>query len=184
MLFAQLYKETDRLRGRKVSFEGEIRAAYQFKPTLNYLGLRKLYAFWIQMNGAQNPVVVYSLSLPPDFAVDVDKHASDAPAELKEKVKITGFLLQKMVYAAEDGQRIAPVIFTDVPGWVPQKKREPQNLELPGMTVMFGSFLGVGALLAMVTWIFVSYNNRAHVRRIAEMKKRFENRDQSGRQND
>ncbi|MEE2643269.1 MAG: hypothetical protein VX768_21750 [Planctomycetota bacterium] len=173
--FAQLYKETDRLRGEKVTFEGEIRAAYWFQPTPNFLGVDRLYAFWIQIVGAQNPVAVYSLSVPGGFVANLDDHDQSNPVELREKVRITGLLFQKMVYAAEDGQRIAPVVFTDQFLWQAEEPEKGNaSGELPGMTILFGSFLGFGAILALITWGVVSFNNSNHARRISDLKKRFE----------
>lgn len=178
VLFSQMYKETDRLRGKTVSFEGEVRAGYAFQPTVNYLGIRKLYALWIQIPSAQNPVVVYTLNLPENFVVNLDEYSLESPAKLRESVRIVGILFQKMVYAAEDTQRIAPVVFTDTPIWSPRDEEDLTSKELPGMTAMFGSFLGIGAVLALVTWGFVSLNNRSHAKRIAELKQRFEKTDE------
>lgn len=173
VLFSQLYKETGRLRGQLVSFEGKIRGAYHSKPTPNYLGVDKLFVYWIQIDGAQNPVAVYSLTQPENFPADLDKHTPANPAELREDVEVSGLLFQKMVYAAEDGQRIAPVVFTDAPNWIPKKDKKASEAELPGLTNMVGTFLGIGALLAVVAWGFASLNSKKHRERIQKLQEKF-----------
>lgn len=177
VLFSQMYKETDRLRGQAVTFEGLIRGAYPATPAPNYLNLNKLYVWWIQLPGSNNPVAVYSLRQPNDFVTDIDESSAKKPAELREKVRVTGILFQKMVYAAEDGQRIAPVVFTDELQWIPKPKVEENEQGLPGLTWMVGILLGLGGGLALMTWIFVGVSNRTHSKQIAELKSRFEEAD-------
>lgn len=174
VLFAQLYKETERLRGKTVTFKGKIRGAYSARPAANYLAVDRLYVYWIQMDGAQNPVAVYSLKQPDGFVVNLDDKTGQDPAELREDVEITGVLFQKMVYAAEDGQRIAPVIFTEIPNWIPTQEKDPKDSELPGLTTLVATFLAIGGVLAVFTWGFVSLNNRKHAKKIAELKDRFD----------
>lgn len=177
--FTQLYKETDRLRGEPVTFSGTIRGAYSATPTPNYLDLKQLYVFWIQIDGSQNPVAVYALDPPADFVVDLDAHTGQSPAELREKVDVTGILFQKMVYAAQDGQRIAPVILTNHIDWIPEEEPDPAAGELPWLTPMVAIFLAIGGGLAIFTWAFVTFNNRQQSRRIEEFKRRHAEQEES-----
>lgn len=171
--FAQLYKETERLRGKTVRFTGVIRGGYVSRPAPNYLNVNRFYVFWIQIKGAQNPVAVYALQPPNDFVVNLEKYTLNNPAELNEPVRVTGLLFQKMVYASNDGQRIAPVVLTDVVEWVPRESGEGRAPELPGMTVLFASMLGAGALFLVTTIVLINLNQRKHRQRLAEIKSRF-----------
>lgn len=184
VLFTQLYKETQRLRGQPVFFKGDIRGAYVAKPEENYLGVDQLFVFWILIHGAQNPVAVYALRPPPDFVIswsDSAEESSDSAEkkdgnqqnDLREPVEVTGILFQKMVYAAGDGQRIAPVIFAETVNWKPITPEVSQNRELPGLSMLVGGFLGFGAMLAASTWFLISFNNRKHEKRLSDIKSKF-----------
>ena len=173
VMFAQLYKETERLRGKKVFFKGHIRGAYVTKPAKNYLGIDTLYVFWVQIAGARDPVAVYSLTAPKDFVIPL-KPLDAEPIEIREPVSITGVLFQKMVYAAGDGNRIAPVVFTTVPNWQPVVEKSDSEKELPGLTYLVATFLGVGGIIAVGTWFFISFNGRRHQKKIDSLKKKYQ----------
>lgn len=174
VMFAQLYKETERLRGKKVRFTGHIRGAYTSKPVKNYLGLEALNVFWVQISGAQNPVAVYSLSAPKDFVIPLKPLDDSEQPKIREPVEIRGVLFQKMVYAAGDGNRVAPVIFTTLPDWKPKVEIPDSEKELPGLTYLVATFLGIGGTIAFGTWFFVSYNGRRHQKKIDEIKKHYQ----------
>ena len=180
VMFAQLYKETERLRRKKVFFKGHIRGAYVSKPAKNYLGIDTLYVFWIQIAGARDPVAVYSLSAPKDFVIPLKPLDAD-PIEIREPVSITGVLFQKMVYAASDGNRIAPVVFTTIPDWQPVVEKPDIEKELPGLTYLVATFLGLGGIIAVGTWFFISFNGRRHQKKIDGLKRKYqlENPDKS-----
>lgn len=177
VMFAQLYKETERLRGKKVRFTGHIRGAYTSKPVKNYLGLDELNVFWVQISGAQNPVAVYSLSAPKDFVIPLKPLDDSEQPKIREPVEIRGVLFQKMVYAAGDGNRVAPVIFTTVPDWQPKVEIPESEKELPGLTYLVAAFLGIGGAIAFGTWFSISFNGRRHQKKIDELKKHYQQDD-------
>lgn len=178
--FIQLYKETNRLRGRSIRFEGEIRGAYSMDLEPNYLGINKLYVFWVLINGAQNPTAVYTLNAPADFVIPLDQLNDSDQMTIKEPVEVRGILFQKMVYAANDRQRIAPVVFASGVNWKPVIDSKDDPKEIPGLTGLIAICLSIGGCLALGTWWFTNMNQRQHLDRIKLLKEKLESAESVG----
>ncbi len=107
--FVQLFKQPKVYHGRLVDFSGTVRAVHRVEMPPNDRGLDAYYVCWLRpMGGANSPMVVYSLALPPDFPTGEN---------IREVVSVTGFFFKRMAYLAKDGSRTVPLIQSKTLHW-------------------------------------------------------------------
>lgn len=154
--FRQLFKQPEEYRGKLVRIRGEVKRGYHLRAPRNVDGIEGYYRFVLfPAGGPTDPVLVYTLELPPGFPHLKDRDVDGEVTDLKDvPVEFTGYFFKRAAYQAEDDTRVAPVILARMPTWKPEA--ETAAAELPNVWLFAGAvgamaLLGIGlAALAFV----------------------------------
>lgn len=113
--YLQLFRQSAAYRGQLVTVRGTTHLAYRVPALENDLGIKEYAVLWLMpADGADSPLVVYALDLPPGFPpVDRKENYFD------EEVTCTGYFFKRWVYNARDGVRTAPLLLVHSPSWRP-----------------------------------------------------------------
>ena len=107
--FVQLFKQPEVYRGKLVDVSGTVHSAHWAETSMNDLELDGYFVCWIRPPGGANaPMAVYVIELPPEFPTGED---------VRESVMLTGFFFKRMAYLAKDGSRTAPLIQAKTVHW-------------------------------------------------------------------
>ncbi len=105
----ELLARTDSYRGRLISLSGVVRRVAPQQFAKDGQKLRGYYQLWLYpQNRAASPVVVCCLTLPAEFPIST---------KLAEQVNLTGFLVKRWAYQAQDGVRVAPLLLAGSLAW-------------------------------------------------------------------
>lgn len=119
--FMQLFRQPDLYRAELVSVAGTVKRVVPQEITTNYVNLTgKYYQVWLQPENSAHPIVVYALSLPPDFPVAM---------EMNEPAEVTGFFFKIWAYPAMNEPRTAPVLLAKSLRW--KEERVKQKFDRP-----------------------------------------------------
>lgn len=109
--YSQLFKQPKDYRGQWVTIRGAARQAYRVKAPENWLGIAHYYVFVVQPeDGANSPIIVYSLEAPPDLPPIKDKDVDRGTTALRDEVEFTGIFFKRWAYLGQDGTYVAPLI--------------------------------------------------------------------------
>lgn len=158
--FVQLYKQPDVYRGKLVTVSGSVRLGYYREAPPNIYGISGYYMFWLKPTAGNDPLVVYSLSVPEGFPDVRALETKGRKPELKEDVDFTGYFFKRWAYQAEQGTRLAPVILAKVPHWHPAPLLvTPQSEGSPGLGFLLWAIAGT-ALFALAFAVVVYRRTR------------------------
>jgi hypothetical protein len=117
--FAQLFHQPEMYRGRVVTVRGTVMNASQIDLDGDDPG-RERYVLWIMpARGPNSPIVAYARAMPNGFPT-IQRQPGGRLTKIREEVSVTGLMLKRGSYHAQDGPRRAPVIIANVPEWTPQ----------------------------------------------------------------
>lgn len=153
--FVQLFRQTNEYRGRLVTVRGTAELAYQVPAPKNDLGIERYYVFWLRPgDGADAPLVAYSLELPDGFPKVGNEHTN-----LREEMIFTGYFFKRWAYGAHDGIRTAPLVLANRPTWQPTK--ELLSAERPSVGTIAIAVLAIALVaISIASWVYKSSNMR------------------------
>lgn len=152
--FLQLFKQPDVYRGAPVQVRGKVYLAQYQVAQENPFGLVGYHVLWIRPEGtAESPIQVYALRMPEGFPSLPQGQSRVFDAATAEQVVVDGVFFKRVAYEGQDGFRLAPLVLTLEPTWIPQERREPVGDSVPSWPVMVAVCLGV-AILAVGIAVF------------------------------
>ncbi|QDT44882.1 hypothetical protein Pan241w_49980 [Gimesia alba] len=114
-VFPDLFKNSDRYKGRLVTLTGRVRKLIHYPAEKNEYGIKTLYEAWLFTDDSQqNPTVVICTEVPPALKDGLPKGT-----DVIDHVSITGYLFKMYVYNAQDTTRVAPLILAKQLEWNP-----------------------------------------------------------------
>lgn len=158
--FLQLFRQPDEYRGRAVRVSGIVRRAHQVPARSNEKGIEGYHRCWLfPANGANNPIVVYSLRMPDGFPTGMELH---------EEASFTGVFFKRWAYQAQGGIMTAPLVLSADADWSPVVPPPPiRTPALPWIVTAIGGAALIGAAVAWMAYQQSSAQS-AHVRRSRE----------------
>jgi hypothetical protein len=109
--FAELFGQPRSFRGRLVRFKGTLHRVEELRAPENHYGIESYWQGWLEpASGPAAPVVLQFLERPAGMPVGMKVH---------EAVGVTGFFFKRYAYAAADTVRVAPLVMTIQPRWMP-----------------------------------------------------------------
>jgi len=115
-LFPDLFKNSNRYKGRLVTLTGRVRKLIHYPAEKNGYGIKTLYEAWLFTDDSQqNPTVVVCTEVPPSL-----QNGLPTGTDVIDHVTITGYLFKMYVYNAQDTTRVAPLILAQKLEWSPQ----------------------------------------------------------------
>jgi hypothetical protein len=145
--FAELFGQPRSFRGRLVRFKGVLRRLERLRAPPNNYGVDEYWQGWLEpASGPASPIVLQFLDLPAGMPEGMKIH---------ESVDVTGYFFKRYAYNAADTIRVAPLVMTLEPRWMPITRPEGGPVSLSGwavvtMLAVAGIALGVGRWLAPV----------------------------------
>jgi len=143
--FAELFGQPRSFRGRLVRFKGTLHRIEKLRAPANHYGIESYWQGWLEpASGPAAPIVLQFLECPAGMPVGMKMH---------EAVSVTGFFFKRYAYAAADTVRVAPLVMTLEPRWMPLAPQGATSSWLPTwviatMLVGAGIALGSGWLAA------------------------------------
>jgi hypothetical protein len=140
--FTQLFRQTAAYRGRTVTIRGTVHRAFPLEAGKNESGIDSYWQCWLQPDGSQNPIVVYSLEMPAGFPEGLS---------IRERVVWDGVFYKRWAYAAKEGTRTAPLVLAKRPEWT----RAQATVTTPNANTrdIVGVTLASLAAALLLTWI-------------------------------
>ncbi len=145
--FAQLFHQTNDLRGKLVTVTGAIRRAHRVPAAKNELGIKSYWQCWVRpTDGSNSPIVLYTLDLPENVGEGMD---------IRQSASFTGFCFKRWAYNSASGPRVAPILLAknvtlrETPQLLDRELASPRvrNIVL-GFALVAGLTVGVVAVWA------------------------------------
>lgn len=121
--YSQLFHQPAVYRGRLVTLRGTVRGVFRYPLLIAPPDsqLKEYYQVWLYPeDNPTAPVMAYCLDLPVGFPTGT---------KLDEEASLTGFLLKRTAYKAQDGFRTAPTVLARTIHWirapVPEESAKP-----------------------------------------------------------
>ncbi len=153
--FRQLYQQPGDYRGRLIRIRGNAKLAYHLMAPSNIDGIEGYYHFVLFPLGGTDPILVYTLELPPGFPEVKDRDIDKEVTELDDvPVEFTGYFFKCAAYTAGDGSRVAPLILAKTATWTP--KPAVSTSEMPNVWLLAGAVVVIALLsigLAMLVYV-------------------------------
>lgn len=150
--FLQIYRQTKEYRGKLVRVNGSVRRVYRIPAVENELGISHYWQCWLRPNGADSPVVIYTLELPPGFPTGND---------VREDASFTGFCYKRWAYLAGDGTRVAPLLLAKTASWTPAKAQPP--VQVPAAPKLVVAVVALAALACGIAALVYASTRRAYI---------------------
>lgn len=143
--FAQLFRQTEELRGSIVTVQGTVRRATKVKAQQNHLGITDYWQCWVRPHdGSNSPVVVYALELPEGLTTGND---------IREPASFSGFCFKRWSFNSASGPMIAPVVLAKTAEWEPEpvleRKTVPNSQRI--LSVVVAAIIAIA--IAFFTWL-------------------------------
>lgn len=145
-VFPDLFKNSDRYKGRLVTLTGRVRKLIHYPAEKNEYGIKTLYEAWLFTDDSQqNPTVVICTEVPPAL-----KDGLPQGTDVIDHVTITGYLFKMYVYNAQDTTRVAPLILAKQLEWNPPVVDEQGSLLFS--QILAGTLIILIAGVAFAMW--------------------------------
>lgn len=129
--YGQLFKQPKDYRGQWVTIRSSARQAYRVKTPDNWLNIRYYYVFVVQPeDGANSPIIIYSLEVPPNLPPIKDKDTDRGTTALRHDIEFTGVFFKRWAYLGQDGTYVAPLLLAKT-GKVHQSPLAKTHEQLP-----------------------------------------------------
>src|SRR5262249_20572092 len=116
--YAQLFKQSSTYRGKLVTVRGTAADVYWVEAPENAYGIKRYWVYWLHPEGANSPILVYSLDKPEGFPfIDISEAGRKKMPSL-EDVEFTGFFFKRYAYQGQGGIYTAPMILAREPVWL------------------------------------------------------------------
>lgn len=109
--YVDVFQNPDHWQGRLITLRGHVRRVTQYSGDNAFFDGHPLYELWMFTGDSQqNPAVIITPSLPPDFPKS---------AELIDSVTVTGCFFKMYVYRSQKENRLAPLLLAGHVSWNP-----------------------------------------------------------------
>lgn len=106
--FSLLYRRSQDWRGQIVTVKGHVVQIARMRAPRNNAAISEYYQVWFRPADENNPLVIYALSVPPDFP---------SGNRLEEPAEVHGVFFKRWAYQAHDALRAAPVLLAKEIHW-------------------------------------------------------------------
>lgn len=109
--FVDVFENPDRWQGRLVTLRGHVRRVTTYNGDSTLFDGQPLHELWLfTSDSQQNPAVIVTPSLPPDFPVS---------AEFVDSVTVTGCFFKMYHYRSQHDNRLSPLLLAGSLSWNP-----------------------------------------------------------------
>lgn len=141
--YAQLIDQPDTYRGRAVAIRGTAMREELLDAPENNVGIDSYHRLIIRpQGGGVWPIVVYCLSLPPEFP---------SGDKIKAEVEVAGIFFKNWSYSWQGGLGLAPVVLANTFDWQPPSAIERRTTQFTAGNIVTIVVLSA-ALATLVGW--------------------------------
>jgi hypothetical protein len=154
--YAQLFKQSATYRGKLVTVRGTAADVYWVEAPENAYGIKRYWVYWLRPDGANSPILVYSLHKPEGFPFIDIADAGQKKMPTLEDVEFTGFYFKRYAYQGQGGIFTAPMLLAREPRWLASPLNSRMDVPSPVTFLAVASGLAVLAT-ALAVWVYYQY---------------------------
>jgi len=144
VLYVNMLRNPDLYRGKLITLQGTARRITETQVGKNQYGAKKAYEAWVLTpDSGSNPLRLVATGIDPRLPVGEN---------VAVEVEVTGYFLKLYSYAAEGGQRQAPLILAARITPYVVRKTVPSSTGLEPYILAFALFIGLGTIISITVY--------------------------------